>query len=47
MISLIRFLTFCGIIAGIAYGGMFALAEFVEPHQKEMVYKIPKEHLPH
>lgn len=46
MPSLIRFLVFCGIMVGIAYGGMFALAEFVEPPQREMGYKIPNDQLP-
>ena len=46
MFSLARFLVFCGIIAGIALGGMFALAEFVDPYQHEMSYKIPRDKLP-
>jgi hypothetical protein len=46
MLSLVRFLIFCGIVAGIAFGGMFALAEFVEPYEREMTYKIPKDQLP-
>lgn len=41
MPSLIRFLVFCGIIAAIVYGGMFALATFVEPTPREMTVKIP------
>ena len=41
MPSLIRFIVFCGIIAGIVYGGMFALANFVEPNQREMTIRIP------
>lgn len=46
MPSLIRFLVFCGVIVGIVYGGMFALAEFVEPQQHEMSHKIPRDQLP-
>jgi len=46
MPSLIRFLVFCGVVAGIVYGGMFALAEFVEPEQREMTYTIPRDQLP-
>jgi len=41
MPSLIRFLVFCGIIAAMVYGGMFALATFVEPTPREMTVKIP------
>ena len=41
MPSLIRFLVFCGIIAAMVYGGMFALATFVEPNPREMTVKIP------
>lgn len=46
MLFLVRFLVFCGVIAGIVFGGMFALAEFVEPQQREMSYKIPRDQLP-
>ena len=46
MFSLVRFLIFCAIIAGIVFGGMFALAEFVQPQQREMTYKIPRDQLP-
>ncbi|HXK54261.1 MAG TPA: histidine kinase [Hyphomicrobiales bacterium] len=45
MPSLIRFVVFCAVVAGIVYGGLFALAEFVQPEQREMTYKIPKEDL--
>lgn len=41
MPSLIRFLFLCGILAGLAYGGMFALATMVEPEPREMRVKIP------
>lgn len=41
MPSLIRFLVFCAVIAGIIYGGMFALATFVEPNPREMTVRIP------
>lgn len=41
MPSLIRFLVFCAIIAGGVYAGMFALANFVEPNQREMTVRIP------
>ena len=41
MPSLIRFLVVCAILAGIVYGGMFALATMVEPNQREMTVRIP------
>jgi hypothetical protein len=41
MPSLIRFLVFCAIIAGGIYAGMFALATFVHPNQREMTVRIP------
>lgn len=41
MPSLIRFLVTCAILAGLAYGAMFALAVFVEPEPREMTVRIP------
>jgi len=41
MPSLIRFLVICGVLAGMAYGAMFALATFVEPNPRDMTVKIP------
>jgi hypothetical protein len=41
MPSLIRFLVFCAIIVALIYGGMFALATYVEPSPREMTVKIP------
>lgn len=41
MPSLIRFIVVCGILAGIGYGAMFALATFVEPNPREMSLRIP------
>ncbi|MCF6320907.1 MAG: histidine kinase [Rhizobiaceae bacterium] len=41
MPSLIRFLVICGILAGLVYGAMFALATFVEPNPRDMTVKIP------
>jgi hypothetical protein len=46
MPSLIRFVVFCAVLGGIVYGGLFAMAEFVEPQQREMSYKIPRDQLP-
>jgi hypothetical protein len=45
MPSLIRFLTFLGLLAAIAYAGMFALVGFVEPTQREFVVMVPPEHM--
>ena len=45
MPSLFKFLIVVGVLAGIVFGTMFALAEFVEPEQKEMGYKIPKRNI--
>ena len=41
MPSLFRFLTVVGIIAGIGYGALFALANFVNPKPREMIVTIP------
>ena len=41
MPSLFRFLTVVGIIGGIGYGVIFALANFVNPKPREMTVTIP------
>lgn len=41
MPSLLRFLTVVGIIAGIGYGVVFALANFVNPKPREITVSIP------
>ena len=41
MPSLIRFLIVLSVLAGMVYGGMFALTVFVEPQPREMTVKIP------
>jgi lipopolysaccharide export LptBFGC system permease protein LptF len=41
MPSLFRFLTAVAIIAGIVYGAIFALANFVTPKSREMTVTIP------
>ncbi len=41
MPSLIKFLVFCAVLAGLVYGGMFALATMVEPETREMRVTIP------
>lgn len=45
MPTLIRFLTVLAILAGLAYGAMFALVTFVEPNKGEMTIRIPPERL--
>ena len=45
MPSLIRFLVFIGILAGIAYGGMLALVLTVKPQTREMTVRVPAERL--
>ena len=41
MPSLFRFLTAVGIIAGVIYGVIFALANLVNPKPREMTVTIP------
>ena len=41
MPSLFRFLTVVAVIGGVIYGGMYALANFVTPKQREMTISIP------
>jgi hypothetical protein len=43
--SLIRFLVIVGVLAGLAYGAMFALVTFVEPDQREMSTPVPANRL--
>ncbi|TIQ33650.1 MAG: histidine kinase [Mesorhizobium sp.] len=45
MPTLFRFVVTLAVLAGIAYGVMFALAMFVEPKQAEMSVRIPAEKL--
>lgn len=45
MPTLFRFLTTLAIIAGLAYGGMYALVMLVEPRKGEMTVRIPAERL--
>jgi hypothetical protein len=45
MPSLIRLLMVLGLLGGFAYGAMFALANFVQPKQREMSITIPAQKL--
>ena len=40
MPSLFRFLTVVGVIGGLIYGGIFALANFVNPKPREMTISV-------
>ena len=41
MPSLFRFLAVLAVIVGIAYGAIYALANFVKPSPREMTVTIP------
>ena len=41
MPSLFRFLTVIAILIALVYAAMFALAEFVTPHQTEISDRVP------
>ena len=41
MPSLFRFLTVVAVIAGVVYGVIFALANFVNPSPREMTVTVP------
>ena len=45
MPSLIRFVVVLGVLAGLAYGGMAALAFLVEPHTRPMSVTVPADRL--
>ena len=41
MPSLVRLLFWISVLAGLGYGGMWALVSFVEPQQREMTATVP------
>jgi len=45
MPTLFRFIITLAILAGIAYGAMFALATFVEPRKGEISVRVPLDRL--
>ncbi len=45
MPTLFRFLAIIGVIAGLAFAAMFALATFVEPEPREITVTIPNSRL--
>jgi hypothetical protein len=45
MPSLIRFLAVVAVLAGLAFAGLWALANLVEPQPREMSVTIPQERI--
>lgn len=45
MPTLFRFLTILAVLAGLVYGGMYALVTMVEPNKGEMTVRIPADRL--
>ena len=45
MPSLLRFLLVIGLLGGLAYGGVYSLAKYVEPQPREIVVTIPPDKL--
>lgn len=45
MPSLVRFLVGVVVVVVLAAGAMFALANFVDPHPREMTIRVPQERL--
>jgi hypothetical protein len=41
MPSLMKLLAVVGVIAGLGYGAMFALAHYVNPRSREIVVNVP------
>lgn len=41
MVLLFRVMLFLAIVAGLAYGGLYALASLVEPEPREIVIQVP------
>ncbi len=43
MPSLFRFLAVVGLLIGLVYGAIYALASFVEPTQREITITVPRD----
>ncbi|HVY58276.1 MAG TPA: histidine kinase [Xanthobacteraceae bacterium] len=43
MPTLFRFILVLGILGGVGYGAMFALATFVQPQPREITVTIPQD----
>lgn len=41
MPSLFRFLLVIGVVGGIVFGGLYALATYFEPHPEEVAKPVP------
>lgn len=41
MPSLFRFLTLVAVLGGLGYGGIYALANFIDPTPHEMTINVP------
>ena len=41
MPSLLRLLSVIGLVAAVVYGGLYALAHFVEPKSREISVSVP------
>lgn len=45
MPTLLKFLTFCAVLAGTIFLGMYALATLVEPRPVDLSYTVPSDKL--
>ena len=43
MPSLLRFLLVVGVLAGVIYGAIYALASFVQPTPREITVTVPRD----
>ena len=43
MPSLLRFLLVVGVLVGIIYGAIYALASFIEPTPREITVTVPRD----
>jgi hypothetical protein len=41
MPSLLRFLTIVAVLGGVLFGGLYSLAYFVQPKQREITVSVP------
>ncbi len=41
MPSLLRFLTIVAVLVGVVFGGVYALAHFVQPKTREITVSVP------
>ena len=43
MPSLLRFLSIVGVLIGVIYGAIYALASFIEPTPREITVTVPRD----